>query len=74
MWQGDINDGFTAIKLINKYVVAVRLNGSLEFFKLDIFSESTLRESIEKPKSNFSLRSKYIRINIFICFKFIHYN
>lgn len=64
MWQGDINDGFTAIKLINKYVVAVRLNGSLEFFKLDIFSESTLRESIEKPKTNFSLRSKYIRIII----------
>lgn len=68
MWQGDMNDGFTAIKLINKYVVAVRLNGSLEFFKLDIFSESTLRESIEKPKTKFSLRSKYFRINMFICF------
>lgn len=60
MWQGDINDGFTAIKLINKYVVAIRLNGSLEFFKLDIFSESTLRESIESPKTKFSLR-KHVR-------------
>jgi len=59
MWPGDINDGFTAIKLVNKYVVAVRLNGSLEFFKLDIFSESTLWESVEKPKNKFSLRSKY---------------
>lgn len=57
MWQGDVNDGFTAIKLINKYVVAVRLNGSLEFFKLDIFSELTLRETIEKPINKF--RSKY---------------
>lgn len=70
MWPGDINDGFTAIKLINKYVVAVRLNGSLEFFKLDIFGESTLRKSIEKPKNKFPLRSKYFRIksilNIFI--------
>ncbi|XP_060850773.1 sterol regulatory element-binding protein cleavage-activating protein isoform X2 [Rhopalosiphum padi] len=60
MWQGDINDGFTAIKLINKYVVAVRLNGSLEFFKLDIFSESTLRESIERPKTKLPLR-KHVR-------------
>lgn len=59
MWQGDINDGFTAIKLINKYVVSVRLNGSLEFFKLDIFSESTLRETIEKPKNELPIRSKY---------------
>jgi len=58
MWQGDINDGFTVIKLINKYVVAVRLNGSLEFLKLDIFSELTLRESIERPKNKFQLRSK----------------
>ncbi|VVC36005.1 Hypothetical protein CINCED_3A010085 [Cinara cedri] len=60
MWQGDIIDGFTAIKLVNKYVVAVRLNGSLEFFKLDIFSESTLRESIEKPKNKLPLR-KHVR-------------
>jgi len=66
MWPGDINDGFTAIKLINKYVVAVRLNGSLEFFKLDIFSEATLWESIERPKNKFSLRSKYFRINLFV--------
>lgn len=58
MWQRDINDGFTAIKLINKYVVAVRLNGSLEFFKVDIFSESTLRESVERPKNKFPPRSK----------------
>lgn len=58
MWQGDINDGFTAIKLVNKYVVAVRLNGSLDFLKLDIFSELTLRESIERPKNKFHLRSK----------------
>lgn len=57
MWQGDVNDGFTAIKLINKYVVAVRLNGSLEFFKLDIFTELTPRETIEKPINKF--RSKY---------------
>lgn len=58
MWQGDVNDGFTAIKLINKYVVAVRLNGSLEFFKLDIFSDSTLIESIKRSKNKLPLRSK----------------
>lgn len=63
MWQGDAIDGFTAIKLINKYVVAVRLNGSLEFFKLDIFSELTLRESTEKQKDTFLLRSKYFCVN-----------
>lgn len=65
MWQGDFNDGFTIIKLINKYVVAVRLNGSLEFFKLDIFSESTIRESIERPQNKLSLRSKYFCLHFF---------
>lgn len=65
MWQGDINDGFTAIKLINKYVVAVRLNGSLEFFKLDIFSESTLKESVERYKTKVPLRSNFFSIHYY---------
>ncbi|XP_050523788.1 sterol regulatory element-binding protein cleavage-activating protein isoform X2 [Daktulosphaira vitifoliae] len=59
-WLSETKDGFTAIKLINKFVVGVKLSGSLDYFKLDIFCESTLVETSTKL-INTSFHRKHIR-------------